>query len=506
MKPLKNYLQTIFESLLTKGKIVPIYIDFFGSEAKNKVKPDRSISKGRGKTEIIRAWFGDDDETQKDNCLKFLHDALGIDLDKITYDYGHFPESSGYYPSFKIVSKENMSLPSGMTLEKDKPAYIVCRGGNVQKKELTPNKLGLGGKMFKSIQEISDTISSNKALEKNEVARALTLQILDKVNHLEINKEFDTFQEFANESNHNIDLSSLTLKDLDEKDIKNLLNDFGEVIVACYILKNLSNKHTVFFPTASNAALYDYIIDYSDSIKQCNISSKNGAGANPSSVAAATLILELAKQNNGKLDFVEDIFLQDILPVLARNYNNTKLSVVTTKYALMFILADKLNDKIAKEILKTLEDYNVVIDPKSFQLDVESINKVYESKKLVEFLTKINQLCGYNKSTSGMDKLNPEKINQLWDIKNNNQSIKQGCLCQPFQRYAVDFLNKNYSEQITKIASTAQGGYQLYIINKNNNLQIMIKQMNGENAKYKLTVESSIKNPNLKSIGLRLIK
>lgn len=63
----------------------------------------------------------------------------------------------------------------------------------------------------------------------------------------------------------------------------------------------------------------------------------------------------------------------------------------------MYILANELNDKIAKEILNTLDEYNVKIDNKTFNLDIDSIDAVQKSGKLVEFLNKINDLCEFGK-------------------------------------------------------------------------------------------------------------
>lgn len=299
-------------------------------------------------------------------------------------------------------------------------------------------------------------------------------------------------------------MSNLDFGQIDDKSYNNVLNDFGEVAGACFILSKLEGKHNVFFPGESNNAMYDYAIDYHDTARQADISAKAGAGAKPSAVVMSSSMIELAKANGGHLDFVDDFLLNKIFPCFIRNYKGQKLSVITTKFALMYILANELNDKIAKEVFNTLNEYNVKIDSKTFNLDIDSIDAVQKSGKLVEFLNKINDLCEFGK-TNKKDSYTPEKINDKWN--GPNEKIKIGCICQPFQKYVVNFLNKNYSEQINACAKNSFGGWQVYMKNKGNKkLSIEIVPMNGEDVVYALGEESSITNPGLKAISISIKK
>ena len=92
--------------LLTKAKIINVYDSVFGKDAQLKVKPNRVTKKGRLYTEIIRAWFGDDDSQMEDNCKKFLQDGLHIDLNDVETKLGRFAEASGSYVAFKITPKK----------------------------------------------------------------------------------------------------------------------------------------------------------------------------------------------------------------------------------------------------------------------------------------------------------------------------------------------------------------------------------------------------------------
>lgn len=502
---LKDYVSKIDETLLlTKSHIEKIYIDVFGQEAANKVKVDRSVVKGRSHTEIVRGWFGDDDTEIETNCEKFLKDGLHINLDNIETEMGRFPEASGAYVSMKITPKEDMKLNVGIELEKNKPVYIVCKGGKIKKKELTPVSLGLGNKSFDSIDSIIKTVSESDKLKDNEVVKTFAINMIKQITKEVSGTKYKTFAELAEKKTMSRDMSNLDFGQIDDKSYNNVLNDFGEVAGACFILSKLEGKHNVFFPGESNNAMYDYAIDYHDTARQADISAKAGAGAKPSAVVMSSSMIELAKANGGHLDFVDDFLLNKIFPCFIRNYKGQKLSVITTKFALMYILANELNDKIAKEIFNTLNEYNVKIDSKTFNLDIDSIDAVQKSGKLVEFLNKINDLCEFGK-TNKKDSYTPEKINDGWN--GPNEKIKIGCICQPFQKYVVNFLNKNYSEQINACAKNSFGGWQVYMKNKGNKkLSIEIVPMNGEDVIYALGEESSITNPGLKAISISIKK
>lgn len=490
--------------LLTKSHIEKIYVEVFGNKATAKTKVDRSVVKGRSHTEIVRAWFGDDDTEIENNCKRFLKEGLHINLNNVETEIGRFPEASGTYVSMKITPKEDMKLDVGVELENNKPVYIVCKGGKIKKKELTPVSLGLGNKSFDSIDDIIKAVSESDKLKDNEVVKTFAINLIKQITKEVSGIKYNTFAELAEKKTMSRDMSNLDFGQIDDKSYNNVLNDFGEVAGACFILSKLEGKHDVFFPGESNNAMYDYAIDYHDTAKQADISAKAGAGAKPSAVVMSSSMIELAKANGGHLDFVDDFLLNKIFPCFIRNYKGQKLSVVTTKFALMHILANELNDKTAKEIFNTLDKYGVKIDSKTFNLDVDSMDAIHKSGKLIEFLNKINDLCGFGK-TNKKGSYTPEKVNDEWN--GNNEAIKVGCVCQPFQKYVVNFLNNNYGGQINACAKNSFGGWQVYMKNKGNKkLSIEIVPMNGEDVVYALGEESSITNPGLKAISISIKK
>lgn len=505
---LNDYVKKIDETLLlTHNKIIAVYDNVFGKEAQSKVKANRVTKKGRGQTEIIRAWFGDNDDEIISNCKKLLKDGLHINLDDVDTELGRFPEASGTYVSMKITPKKDIDISiesNNIKLENNKPVYIVCIGGTIKKKELTPVSLGLGNKSFDSIDDIIKTVSKSEKLKDNEVVKTFAINMIHQITKEVSGKKYKTFLELAEKKTISRDLSNLDFGKIDETSYNNVLNDFGEVAGACFILSKLEGKHTVFFPGESNNAMYDYAIDYKDTAKQADISAKANGGAKPSSFTMAYSMIELAKANGGHLDFVDDFLLNHIFPIFIRKYKGQKLKVSTTKFALMYALANALNDKTAKDILKVLDEYSVKIDSKTYELDIDSIDAVQSTGKLVEFLTKVNKLCDFGKTNRKGSKT-PEVIDKEWN--GNNEKIKIGCLCQPFQKYAVNFLNNNYGDQISACAKNSFGGWQVYMINKGNKkLSIEIVPMNGEDVVYALGEESSISDPNLKQTSISIKK
>lgn len=489
--------------LLTRAKIINVYDSVFGKDAQLKVKPNRVTKKGRLYTEIIRAWFGDDDSQMEDNCKKFLQNGLHIDLKDVETKLGRFAEASGSYVAFKITPKKDIKHDN-IELIKDKPVYIVCIGGKIRKKELTPVSLGLGNKSFDSIDGIIEALDKSEKLRNNEVVKTFAINMIKQITKEVSGTKYKAFAELAEKKTISRNLSNLDFGQIGKKSFNNVLNDFGEVAGACFILSKLEGRHSVYFPQESNNAMYDYAIDYNDTARQVDISAKANGGAKPSVYVMGSSMIELAKANGGHLDFVDDFLLNKVFPIFIRNYNGQKLKVSTSKLALMYVLSNDLNDKGAKEIVKLLDNYGIKIDEKTFDLDIDSIDKVQSKGKLVEFLDKLNELCDYGKIKRKGTKT-PEVVNDEWN--GNNTNIKIGCICQPFQRYAVKFLNENYGDQINACAKNSFGGWQVYMDDKGNKkLLISIVPMSGEDVVYELGDSASIGDPNVKAISISIKK
>jgi hypothetical protein len=515
MKALSLYInQLLFENkLVGEDQIGTIYTNIFGKEAaaKKTAKKWRSTRYGRNKTCIIRAWFGDTNEEKLNNVKKFLVDGLDINLDDVDINLGFYPqEASGTYTACQIHAltdiKKDIKVNQAnvhFEINKGSNTYIVCLGGMVTKKQLTPAALGLGGKAFDSVEDIIKTIENCSKLDDKPEVKAFAVSSLHKIVESISGKKYKTLQELIAHPIFSRDFSKLNFDNIDEKSYSNVLNDFGEIMGSCFILSKLEGKHNVYFPSASNSAMYDYVIDFKDPVRNVNVSAKANGGAAPACTDPAKFILNLAKANNGHLDGLDDKFLKYVVPVLARDYNGVELNNWNAKIALLKIIADVFKDKGANDILKVLSDYQVIIDDKTFSIDLDSIDRLKESGKLVEFLTKINTLCGYGKvSTSRF--FSPEKVSAALD-GDTHSPVKQGCISQPFQKYAIDYLNKHYADQITKLGHMCFDGVQIYL-SKAANRQISIKLVAMPESIYKLNVTGSINNPNVKNTSIEITK
>lgn len=517
MRFISEYISSLLleNKLASDAAIGQIYINVFGEVAAKKKTSNkwRSTKSGRGTTCIIRAWFGDDDDEKLNNVKKFLVEGLDISLDDVELTIGFYPTvASGTYSACKIHAltdiKKDIKVGNKIThieIDKGSDTYIVCTGGTVTKKQLTPAALGLGGKVFNNVEEIITAIENSSKLKDNATIKAFTISCLKKVLENTSGKKYKTFQELAMHETFYRDLSDLNFDNLDDASYNNVLNDFGEIVTASFILSKLEGTNNIYFPNASNSAIYDYVLNYQDSIGRVNISAKANSGAAPAVTTPASSILELANVANGKSDLLDNKFFKYIIPVLSLNYNGVKLDVAQSKIALLKVIANVFKDKQAIAILKVVDDYGVIIDDKTYSVDLDSIEHLKESGKLVEFLHKINDLCGYGRKREESSFFNPEKVLSALD-GSNSKTVMVGCICQPFQRYAVDYLNKNYADQITQFAHLSFGGYQVYLRKRRaKQLAIQIVNMQGE-SKYKLSVTGSINNPKLKNTAIEIYK
>lgn len=517
MRFLSEYISSLLleNHLMSDSVIGQIYINVFGEAAAKKrtSKRWRSTKAGRGQTCIIRAWFGDDDEEKLNNVKKFLVEGLDISLDDIELTMGFYPTvASGTYPACKIHAlaeiKKDIQVGKDVAhieINKGSDTYIICTGGSITKKQLTPAALGLSGKVFYNADDIISTLENSAKLAEKPTIKAFAISCLKKIIESTSGKKYKTVQELAESGLFSRDFSDLNFDNIDDKSYNNVLNDFGEIMGAAFILTKLEGTNNVYFPQASNSAIYDYVINYQSSVKQVNVSAKANGGAAPAATTPARGILELANVANSKSDLLDDKFFKHIIPVLARKYNGVDLDNAQSKIALLKVIANVFKDKQAIAILKLVNDYGVIIDDKTYSVDFDSIKHLKESGKLVEFLNKLNDLCRYGHKQVRSSFFSPEKVLSCLD-GNNSKNIMTGCISQPFQRYAVDYLNKNYEDQITKFAHLSFGGYQIYLQKKRSKqLDIRIINMLGD-YKYKLSVTGSINDPKNKNTAIEVIK
>lgn len=150
---------------------------------------------------------------------------------------------------------------------------IIGSTGSLTEKDLTPNKLNLGGKTIKK----NDMITEAEAGLLN-LANDLPLEILDLgVEIANIAKEKGTTLKVTP---HMVKL----LESISASDVKKFGKNYGETVLAIWCLHNKPNAESVFFPEDEANALADFVINFTkqSKIPPLNISAKFEGGANAS--------------------------------------------------------------------------------------------------------------------------------------------------------------------------------------------------------------------------------
>lgn len=503
MIELSNYIKLYEASnTITRGELkipnistlIKMYIDLFGDDFYKKCS-NKNLRGGTKHThELIRGFFGETVDDFEENIKKLLTSEIGLHVSDFELKYSeNNTDASGAYPSIKITFKDDVSndrieVRAGAWL------YAINTNSKIQKKQLTPDKLGFAEEdnKFKSVASIKEQLSVNK---DNEVLLATLQNLIDEIIVSESGKKYDTLDELMGSQNKYI--RKISNIDFEKKDINNLINDFGEILGPCFLLSKLNGDHYVSFPTESNARLYDYELD-----STLYISAKAGRGAAPSAVYMAKNAQKLAEgtKNTDPLfdeDAVGDKFYIDtVIPILADETKASKKdsAIIKCQFRLLEALADNNYDDTCKSVIELLKKHGLMYDKKSYMLPREEISKLHSEGKLAEVLEELYKILEYKPS----DKFSIKNIDEKWESFKN---IDEGCIAYPIRAHVVKVLNAKFAKEITYWAKRAIDGYQLYITYKDDKLEIELKTF-GE-GEYTLEPSGSVSEPRLKAIACR---
>ena len=506
-------ITNIFENKLPGSKtLINIYLNIFGEEYYAKCGNKDLKGDTKHVHELFRGYLGDNDDEDEilNNVNKFLQsEKIGLNEDDYNLEYSFDPEASGQYPAVKITFNNDINTKL-ISCNKDFYLFIVNTCGKVKRKELTPASLGVADKMFKSSDEVKNIIK--KTTEKNEYNELLVKLFDDLTVKDEVKK--DTLDDIIGED---IKFPNIEIGNIDKKSLSTILVDFGEVIGGCYLLNTLKGDHTLLFPGQSNFKNVDYFIDYkaikSDSGEQLDastlsISAKADKGAAPSCVSMAQGILSQLK--SGAIDENNE-FIKNIIPALAtidKGKNNS--SILTCQNKLFNFLSSK--EKMFKNVLNILENNNLY-SSKEECFNLDEIKKMIQNDKQT-YYDIIKEVYNELKYTpSDKFDLNGGISCKLFDNFDKARDLYYGCLAYPIRAKIVDYLNKNYKDDIIKCCQLGLGYYQIYIkaeqfkeSNSGNTCTIsfsLIKTDKTDN--WKLEPSGSVNNPKLKAIACRAI-
>jgi len=168
---------------------------------------------------------------------------------------------SGTFNTYKVTLLKDLGES-----KKGSEIFIVSTvkegKSTIRGKSLTPGAFGLEGKTFKNAESISKTLQSRfDAMPSKDLAKALSLLVKD-VNAIQ-SKKVKSVSEIKDYSK-SIPLSKETQKALSvilPGDIDKIGVDFGEILGAILMAKEVNLERGIFFPDEGNAALTDFFVD-----------------------------------------------------------------------------------------------------------------------------------------------------------------------------------------------------------------------------------------------------
>ena len=327
----------------------------------------------------------------------------------------------------------------------------------IPNKALTPDGLGLGGKIIKKNEYISMVTA---AIEN---CKSVQLPVKDILKDILVKSD----------KKHLTSLNE-TIKNISDKDVAVIGKDFGELSGAWWFINNYDPKLSfIEFPARSNEPLVDYYVGYPNGIK-LRVSAKAEAGAAP----ALNPIWEQIKNKNfmgdeGKVKmFIEKIVNNNGLEsiILASKHFNS------TAYSLVGSLIGKNNNYTSEDIEEWLKDYK----------DAKALNDILTTK----LYSKINKSA---------------KIDTIQKILNERGARRCGIILSPMAYNLVDEVNadKNYKQFLTQICRSLNVE-QLYI-NLRKNAHSMAYNLKGfKDSEFIFEYHSNAGNPGGNKIGFKM--
>lgn len=458
----------------------------------------KSIKSTKHRKEFMRAFFGETEEQAMDAIQDLLFNLLGINSEYVELEWGRFKDSSGDYDSCKVFAKEpvvnklyNLFIPKGSYV------YIVntSKGASkILRKTLTPDSLGITTKAYTSLSDLKSAvlkgINDNGLDTYKDAIKALMNAILQEPKYLSIEELL------GNPIVYELDKNEIS--PLDEREFKNVCNDFGEVLGAMCIMNSLYGDTTLAYPKGSNAKLYDYIIN--DAIK---VSAKAGErGAVPSAVDTMKQIqdlvdkglIDIAQCNSGEVEY-----LTQIVPIIADDFKGSAGSSIRRQTWRLALQIAKQKYKPIVKGLAILRRYGLHITENG--ISTQDIDKVQKKYGIESLLKELYDALEYTASK----KYPIEGIDSIW--KDYDPNTKEGVILYPLKVCITKYLNFKYDLPITKFANMVLTGYQMYLVPKTigNTLQLSFNLKQMDKCEFKLSAQGSVGAPLLKSMGIVMV-
>ena len=327
----------------------------------------------------------------------------------------------------------------------------------IPNKALTPDGLGLGGKIIEKSQYL---LTVNTAIDSCKTVQLPIKQILKDL--------------LAKSDKKDQAILSEGIKYISDKDVAVIGKDFGELSGAWWFINNYDPKLSfVEFPARSNEPLVDYYVGYPNKVK-LRVSAKAEAGAAPAlnpiwdsindktfsgiDTQVKTFISEIVN-NNG---------LESIIKA-SKHFNSTGYTAVGT-------LIGKPSNYTSDDIEQWLNGYK----------DATALNNILTTK----LYSKLGKSA---------------KIDTIQKILNEKGARRCGIILSPMAYNLVDEVNANanYKQFLTQICKSLNVE-QLYINLKKNATTMNYKLKGFKNSEFSFEYHSNAGNPGGNKIGFKM--
>lgn len=383
---------------------------------------------------------------------------------------------SGKYKS-KLI-EVNKDIP-GILKKGDKFLILnkYTEKGTLSNKQVSPEKLGLAEKKYKSTTEFDKAVISGIEKLKVELTVRKTLKSLyenimagSRGNSIAYSKETKTLMDL-----------------LKPQDRQAIGKDFGEVLSLRWYVSNFPGWTEFGFSTVSNAPLVDYSVKYKDNL--VNISAKFEQGAAPS-IRAILTSLDKAYPNPNN----EEKRAIKIIKLLGSDSGTTSHKIFNVFKELNLPGYKQLQDITKKQSL-SLDDIN---------------NKIKESVKISN--TKSDRIDHFIKSFQsfysalGKDKLKTQELTSLDTVFS---SISYGkyysMIVSPMGYYLISYMNSTpIFQEILNNTSRMLEVEQVYLYFTPTSIDLKKKLFS--NSKYKFSYGGNLKNSDNTGIKFEMLK
>jgi hypothetical protein len=424
------------------------FADAFSRLFPNEMKP-----KGTKPKEAIRANFGAEPEEN----IRSLFGELNIQIQNIIkHDKGTIRDEkvlgSNDYDTYEIISTDNQTY------------YVTNRNASIGRKDLTPKDLNLEGPYTDKnvlIREVNSNVDNLRWID--EEIREFMKYLVEVTAKSKFAKKYPKMKDFFNVSTHTETINFDRDFEFDEKVIKNITNDFGEILDGVYLSTIISDLgEGVYFPPSSNELLQDLVVDL------WSVSSKaEKVGGRPSIDGLVQRCKSYVEEMRAEGLEEEDPELKNLLSIFETLGNpemrqGGRLKTVET-YTLF---AQKFNEigALSSEgcfnyLMRTAEELKMSNfgksgEPVSRKEIAELMSRVAKSGKwdsFIETYLRFGETKTANVPTA-------EDVN---DIVGANKKI--GIIMYPLSKEIVNILNKDYSSKLVELVNKVLSVKQMYL-------------------------------------------